>query len=59
MKNYYYPAIAIVLTAIVLIALNEYTNMPFLKDYAFLFIIVAMLLGFGLTRLMRKKEHTE
>ncbi len=48
------PAIGIIVVAIILLALNEFTETTFIKDYAFLFIISGMLLGVALTKLANK-----
>jgi len=48
------PALGIVIVAIILIAINELTELTFIKDYALIFIITGMLLGVGLTKLSEK-----
>ena len=45
------PAIGIIVVAIILVAINEFTEMTFIKDYAMLFIIAGMFLGFGLAKI--------
>ena len=45
MKNYLVPALAILLITIVLVAINELTELTFIQDYALLFIVAAMLFG--------------
>ena len=50
------PAIGIIVVAIILLALNEFTETTFIKDYAFLFIISGMLLGVALTKLANKSK---
>ena len=56
MKNYFIPAIGIIIVTIILIVINEFTEMTFIKDYAFILIIAALLLGVGLTVLSGKKS---
>lgn len=56
MKNYSLPAIGIIITAIILIVINEFTEMTFIKDYALILIIAAMLLGVWLAKLSGKKK---
>ena len=56
MKNYFIPAIGIIITAIILVVINEFTETSFVKDYAILFIIAAMLLGVWLGKLSDKKN---
>lgn len=55
MKNYLIPAIGIILTTIVLVLINEYTETTLIRDYAYLLIVVAMLLGVVLARLSAQK----
>ena len=50
------PAIGIIVVAIILLALNEFTETTLIKDYAFLFIISGMLLGVALTKLANKSK---
>jgi ABC-type Mn2+/Zn2+ transport system permease subunit len=57
MKEYLIPAIGIIITTIILIAVNEFTETTFIKDYALLFIIAAMLLGVGLTKLSKNSNQ--
>jgi hypothetical protein len=45
------PAIGIVIVTIILVAINEFTEMTFIKEYALLFIIAGMLFGVWLTKL--------
>jgi len=56
MKNYLIPAIGIIITTIILVVINEFTEMTFIKDYALLFIIAAMLLGVWLAKLSGKTD---
>ena len=50
------PAIGIIVVASILLALNEFTESTFIKDYAYLFIIAAMFLGVALTKLANKRQ---
>jgi hypothetical protein len=56
MKNYLIPAIGIIITTIILVVINEFTEMTFIKDYALLFIVAAMLFGVWLAKLSGKKD---
>ena len=56
MKNYFVPAIGIIIVTIILIIINEFTKMTFIKDYALILIIAAMLFGVVLTKLSGKKD---
>lgn len=54
MKDYLIPAIGIILVTIILVVINELTDLTFIKDYAFILIIAAMILGVGLAKVSRK-----
>ena len=56
MKNYFIPAMGIIIVTIILIVLNELTEMTFIKDYALILIIAGMLLGVGLTKISEKSK---
>lgn len=51
MKKNMIPAIGIVIVTLILLALNQFTELTFIKDYSLIFIISGMLLGVGLTKL--------
>lgn len=48
------PALGIIVVAVILVAINEFTEMTFIKDYALIFIIAGMLFGAWMTRLSDK-----
>jgi len=50
------PALGIIIVTIILVVINEFTEMTFIKDYALIFIIAGMLLGVGLTKLADKSK---
>lgn len=50
MKRYLIPAGGVVLVTLGLIAINELTELTFVKDYALILIIAAMLLGVWLAK---------
>lgn len=54
MRNYLIPAVGIVLVSVILLALNEWTETTVIRDYAYFFIVAAMLLGVWLTYLSKK-----
>lgn len=54
MRNYLIPAVGIVLITLVLLALNQWTETTFIQDYAYFFIVAAMLLGVWLARVSAK-----
>ena len=45
------PAIGIIIVTIILVVLNEFTELTIIKDYALIFIVAGMFLGAGLTKL--------
>ena len=59
MKDYFRPAIGIIITTIILVIINQFTEITFIKDYAFLFIVGAMLLGVELTKMAKKTDNEE
>lgn len=50
------PALGIVIVSVILIVINEFTELTFIKDYAIILIIAGMLLGVGLTKLSDKSK---
>lgn len=56
MKNYLIPAIGVIVVTIILVVINEYTETTLVRDYAYFFIIGAMLLGVALTRFSQKGD---
>jgi len=53
------PAAGIIIVTLILVAINEFTEMTFIKDYALIFIIAGMLLGVWLTKLSDKSKNTK
>jgi len=45
MKSYVVPAAAILLITTVLVVVNEFTEVTFIRDYALIFIVAAMLVA--------------
>lgn len=56
MNKRFLPAVGIVIAAFVLIAINEFTELTFIKDYALIFIIAGMFLGVWLSKLANKSK---
>lgn len=57
MKKNILPAVGIITVTIILVVINEFTELTFIKDYALMLIISGMLLGVWLTKLSdRSKE---
>jgi len=50
MRNSFIPFLGIVLVTMILVALNEWTEWALVRDYAFVFILAAMLLGLWLEK---------
>ena len=53
------PAFGIIIVTIILVAINEFTEMSFIKDYALIFIIAGMFLGVGLAKLADKPSKND
>jgi hypothetical protein len=54
MKRFLIPAAGIVLVTVGLIAVNEFTELTIVEDYALIFIVAAMLLGVWLAKVSEK-----
>jgi len=50
MRHSLIPFLGIVLVTMMLVALNEWTEWALVRDYAFVFIVAAMLLGLWLEK---------
>lgn len=59
MQKKFLPALGIITVAAILITINELTELTFIKDYALVFIIAGMFLGFGLTKLAEKSNNRQ
>jgi len=59
MKQYLIPAAGIVIVTLLLLAINRWTETSIVKDYAYLFIIAATLLGVWLARLLAKRNNDQ
>lgn len=60
MKKKILPATGIIIATIILITINEFTELTLIKDYALIFIVAGMLFGVWLTKLSeRSKEKNE
>jgi positive regulator of sigma E activity len=57
MREFLLPAVGIVLVTIILVAINEFTEMTFIKDYALVLIIAGMLFGVWLTKLSDRSKN--
>jgi hypothetical protein len=54
MKKFLIPAVGIAVVTIVLIVINEFTELTFIRDYAYIFIVAAMFLGLWLAKISDK-----
>ena len=50
MRQSLIPFLGIVLVTMILVALNEWTDLAVVRDYAFVFIVAAMLFGLWLEK---------
>lgn len=57
MQIKFLPAIGIIAVTVILFAINEITELTFVKDYALIFIIAGMLFGVWLTKLSEKSKE--
>lgn len=48
------PAAGIIVVTLILLAINEFTELTVVKDYALIFIISGMLLGTALTKVAHR-----
>jgi hypothetical protein len=56
MNKKFLPALGIIFVTIILLLINEFTEMTFIKDYALIFIIAGMFLGVWLTKISDKTK---
>jgi hypothetical protein len=57
MQRKFLPALGIIIVTVILVAINELTELTFVKDYALIFIIAGMLFGVWLTKLSDKSKN--
>lgn len=57
MQSKFLPALGIIIVTVILVAINELTQLTFVKDYALMFIIGGMLFGVWLTKLSDKSKN--
>ena len=57
MRKLLLPAVGIVVVTIILVAINEFTEATFIKDYALILIIAGMLFGAWLTKLSDRSNN--
>jgi hypothetical protein len=57
MTSKFLPALGIIVVTVILVAINELTELTFVKDYALIFSIAGMLFGVWLTKLSDKSKN--
>ena len=59
MKKKILPALGIIIVAIILVVINEFTELTFITDYALIFIIAGMFFGLWLSKLSDKANKNK
>ena len=59
MKKKILPALGIIIVAIILVVVNEFTELTFISDYALIFIIAGMFFGLWLSKLSDKANENK
>ena len=59
MKKKILPALGIIIVAIILVVINEFTELTFITDYALIFIIAGMFFGLWLSKLSDKTNENK
>ena len=59
MKKKISPALGIIIVAIILVVINEFTELTFITDYALIFIIAGMFFGLWLSKLSDKANENK
>tara|TARA_B100000900_G_scaffold157502_1_gene133868 strand:- start:61 stop:240 length:180 start_codon:yes stop_codon:yes gene_type:complete len=59
MKKKILPALGIIIVAIILVVINEFTELTFITDYALIFIIAGMFFGLWLSKLSDKANENK
>ncbi|MFO7658620.1 MAG: hypothetical protein R6W78_16290 [Bacteroidales bacterium] len=53
------PGVGIIIVTLILVAINEFTELTFIKDYALIFIVAGMLFGVWMSKLSDKSNKTK
>ncbi len=53
------PALIIILVTIILVVINEFTELTFIKDFALICIIAGMFFGLWLSKLSDKEKENK
>tara|TARA_Y100001978_G_C23414247_1_gene300649 strand:+ start:366 stop:545 length:180 start_codon:yes stop_codon:yes gene_type:complete len=59
MKKKILPALGIIIVTIILVVINEFTELTFITDYALICIIAAMFFGLWLSKLSDKANENK
>ena len=59
MKKKILPALGIIIAAIILVVVNEFTELTFISDYALIFIIAGMFFGLWLSKLSDRANENK
>ena len=59
MKKKILPALGIIIVAIMLVVVNEFTELTFISDYALIFIIAGMFFGLWLSKLSDRANENK
>tara|TARA_B100001059_G_scaffold162705_1_gene162233 strand:- start:201 stop:380 length:180 start_codon:yes stop_codon:yes gene_type:complete len=59
MKKKILPALGIIIVAIILVVVNEFTELTFISDYALIFIIAGMFFGLWLSKLSDRANENK
>ena len=59
MKKKILPALGIIIVTIILVVINEFTELTFITDYALIFIIAGMFFGLWLSKLSDKANENK
>ncbi len=59
MKKKILPALGIIIVAIILVVINEFTELTFITDYALIFIIAGMFFGLWLSKISDKANENK
>lgn len=59
MKKKILPALGIIIVTVILVVINEFTELTFITDYALIFIIAGMFFGLWLSKLSDKANENK
>tara|TARA_B100001093_G_scaffold466857_1_gene485614 strand:- start:197 stop:376 length:180 start_codon:yes stop_codon:yes gene_type:complete len=59
MKKKILPALGIIIVTVILVVINEFTELTFITDYALIFIIAGMFFGLWLSKISDKANENK